>query len=36
MKNEISRDDIMSMDEYAEVRRERAKELATAKRTRRI
>ena len=36
MKNEISRDDIMSMDEYAEVRRARAKELATAKRSRRV
>ena len=36
MKNEICRDDIMPMEVYAEVRRERAKALAKAKRNRRI
>jgi hypothetical protein len=36
MGNKISRDDIMPMEAYAKVRRERAKELAKAKRTRRL
>jgi len=36
MENKISRDDIMPMEAYAKVRRERAKEIAKAKRTRRI
>ena len=36
MKTEISRDDIMPMDEYAGIRRERAKALAEAKKSRRI
>lgn len=36
MKTEIRREDIMPMDEYAGVRRERAKSLAEAKKSRRI
>ena len=36
MKTEICRDDIMPMDEYAGIRRERAKSLAEAKKSRRI
>ncbi len=36
MKKEIRREDIMPMDEYAGVRRERAKSLAAAKKSRRI
>ena len=36
MKHEISRDDIMPMEAYAGVRRERAKSLADAKKIRRI
>jgi hypothetical protein len=36
MKTEIRRDDIMPMDEYAGIRRERAKSLAEAKKSRRI
>ena len=36
MKNKIVRDDIMPMEAYAKVRRERAKELAKSKKTRRV
>ena len=36
MKHEIRRDDIMPMDKYAGIRREHAKSLAEAKKSRRI